>query len=50
MPENNTKQALVPAGAVVFENNNGTAPGLAVLSGTNLIMLPGLRRACPAVQ
>ncbi len=52
MPENNIRQALVPEGAIVLENDNGTAPGLIiehpVLSvadskeGTRkIILLPG---------
>ena len=42
MPDNNRKQALVPEGAVVFPNGNGTAPGLAVESGEKTaILLPG---------
>jgi len=30
MTENNKKQAMMPEGASIFENHNGTAPGLAV--------------------
>ncbi len=42
MPENNRKQALVPAGAVIFDNDNGTAPGLAVeKDGKTAVLLPG---------
>lgn len=42
MTENNKKQALMPVGAVIFENNNGTAPGLAVEGdGKVAILLPG---------
>lgn len=42
MTENNRKQALMPEGAVVFENHNGTAPGLALECGGRLaILLPG---------
>ena len=42
MPENNTKQAEIPEGAVVFRNDNGTAPGLCVSVGDKtVIMLPG---------
>ena len=26
--ENNRKQAMIPEGAVIFDNNNGTAPGM----------------------
>ncbi len=40
--DNNWKQALVPEGAVIFDNDNGTAPGLAVEEGNvTYIMLPG---------
>lgn len=40
--ENNWKQALVPEGAIVVDNHNGTAPGL-ILEGDNkiAILLPG---------
>lgn len=42
MPENNIKQAMLPEDCVVFQNNNGTAPGLAMeKDGTHLILLPG---------
>ena len=43
MPPNNIKQAMIPEGAVVFENPNGTAPGMAVESnsGCTVILLPG---------
>lgn len=40
---NNWKQALVPEGAIVVDNHNGTAPGL-ILEGENgkmAILLPG---------
>lgn len=40
--DNNWKQALVPEGAIVMYNNNGTAPGLIVESGEKCaILLPG---------
>ncbi|MBR4731951.1 MAG: competence/damage-inducible protein A [Lachnospiraceae bacterium] len=40
--ENNWKQAMVPEGARVFENHNGTAPGMAVETKKNrFILLPG---------
>ena len=41
--ENNWKQALVPKGAVVVDNSNGTAPGLIVkaFENKNIILLPG---------
>ncbi len=39
---NNMKQALMPEGAAVFENNFGTAPGCAIESdGKTVVMLPG---------
>lgn len=42
MTENNKKQALVPEGAVVLENKNGTAPGLILeKDGKRVILLPG---------
>ena len=40
--KNNEKQALMPKGAIIFENGRGTAPGLAVEGGgKTVIMLPG---------
>ena len=42
MPESTRVQALVPAGATVIENRQGTAPGLVMnIPGGMLIMLPG---------
>ena len=42
MPQNNRKQALIPRGAVVFDNHHGTAPGMAVTTkGVTILMLPG---------
>ncbi len=42
MPENNTKQALVPSGAIVVENKVGTAPGLIIEhQESTLVILPG---------
>jgi len=44
MSENNIKQAMMPEGSVVFDNNNGTAPGLSIEdeeAGKAIIMLPG---------
>jgi nicotinamide-nucleotide amidase len=42
MPLNNLKQALVPAGGTVFENRNGTAPGMGMKKdGKCLILMPG---------
>jgi nicotinamide-nucleotide amidase len=42
MPEVNRRQAMVPAGAVVLDNPNGTAPGLWIEPGTKgVALLPG---------
>lgn len=43
MTPNNRKQALVPDGATVLKNANGTAPGIAMEGegGKTVIMLPG---------
>ena len=43
MTENNRKQAMMPEGAVVFPNDYGTAPALALVreDGKTLVMLPG---------
>lgn len=42
MTANNRKQALVPDGATVLKNPNGTAPGIAIEGeGKTVIMLPG---------
>jgi len=44
MTENNRKQAMMPEGATLIPNNNGTAPGCMIndeASGKTLIMLPG---------
>lgn len=42
LPDSNWKQALIPEGAVVFDNENGTAPGLVVeKDGKSAILLPG---------
>lgn len=42
IPENNWKQAQVPAGAKVLDNDSGTAPGLIMEKfGKSAILLPG---------
>jgi nicotinamide-nucleotide amidase len=42
MPEINRRQAMVPHGAVVLSNANGTAPGLWIEAGDQIvILLPG---------
>jgi len=40
--ENNWKQAIVPDGAIILDNDNGTAPGLIIEKfGKSAILLPG---------
>lgn len=42
MTPNNVKQVYMPKGAVVFENLNGTAPGLAISDGNKTaVLMPG---------
>src|SRR5262249_47502120 len=42
MPDINRRQGMVPRGATVLENPNGTAPGLWLESGkTPIVLLPG---------
>lgn len=42
IPDNNWKQAIVPVGAIVLDNDNGTAPGLILeKGGKTAILLPG---------
>lgn len=42
IPANNWKQTIVPEGAVVLDNDNGTAPGLILeKDGKTAILLPG---------
>lgn len=42
IPESNWKQAVVPVGATVLDNHNGTAPGLILEKfGKSTILLPG---------
>jgi nicotinamide-nucleotide amidase len=42
MPEINRRQAMVPVGARVLENSNGTAPGLWIEDGERIVLLlPG---------
>ena len=42
IPDNNWKQAEVPAGAKILDNANGTAPGLILEKfGKSVILLPG---------
>ena len=42
MPENNRRQAMVPAGARVIDNGNGSAPGLWIDHGDRVVLLlPG---------
>ena len=47
MTENNARQAYLPEGCTVLENDWGTAPGCAIEDGGKiLIMLPGPPREC----
>ena len=42
MPRNNLRQAMVPAGGVVLDNPNGSAPGLWIEHGAQVVvLLPG---------
>lgn len=42
MPENNLKQGLIPQGAIILKNNNGTAPGVIIEENNKtMIILPG---------
>lgn len=42
MPDVNRRQAMVPAGATVLDNPNGTAPGLMIEHGNQIVvLLPG---------
>ena len=42
IPENNWKQAMVPEGGTVLDNDNGTAPGIIMeKDGKTAILLPG---------
>ena len=42
MTQNNIKQGYIPEGAMILENNNGTAPGVLIeKNGKIVIMLPG---------
>jgi nicotinamide-nucleotide amidase len=42
MPEINRRQAMVPRGATVLDNPNGSAPGLLLRHGqTTIVLLPG---------
>ena len=42
MTDNNIKQAMMPKGAIILKNENGTAPGLIVEGkGKAVVLLPG---------
>lgn len=42
MPDNNIKQAMIPEGAIIFQNDWGTAPALCIEhDGKTAILLPG---------
>lgn len=47
MTPNNIKQAMLPEGCTVLENDWGTAPGCAFMAdGVHVLMLPGPPREC----
>lgn len=42
MEQNNLKQAMLPKDCVIFPNDNGTAPGMAIeKDGVHILVLPG---------
>ena len=42
MAQNNLKQAMLPKDCVIFPNDNGTAPGMAIeKDGVHILVLPG---------
>ena len=50
MSDNNRRQAMVPRGAEIIENANGTAPGLWLTRGrTSIALLPGPPLSSPHV-
>jgi len=50
MTENNRRQAMMPEGAMVLKNNNGTAPGCIIEQhGKILVFLPGPPREMEAM-
>lgn len=50
MTENNFKQAMIPVGATVLDNDNGTAPGVYMeKDGKKIILLPGPPRELEAM-
>lgn len=50
MPEVNRRQALVPEGAAVLENPQGTAPGLRIdAGGATVFLFPGVPRELEAM-
>lgn len=50
--ENNWKQAMIPEGAIILENPNGTAPGVIIeADSAKLILLPGPpNELCPMFE
>lgn len=50
MTDNNFKQAMIPEGATILFNNNGTAPGIYMENeGKKIILLPGPPRELEAM-
>ena len=51
MTDNNRRQAMVPRGASIVDNPNGTAPGLWMeRDGTSILLLPGPRDGARRVR
>ena len=46
IPDNNWKQTIVPEGAIVLDNDNGTAPGLILEKDGKRVHLPAKRIPC----
>jgi nicotinamide-nucleotide amidase len=50
MAENNRRQALIPAGAIVLDNDFGTAPGFIIEDGSRVVIaVPGVPREMKAM-
>lgn len=50
MPESNVRQADVPEGAAILENQNGTAPGFTLrIGGAHFFFMPGVPREMKAM-
>ena len=52
MTDNNKRQAMVPQGAIVLENDRGTAPGLVLMNddeSKTMVLLPGVPKEMVAM-